>query len=238
MFGRDKIAKIVVEFLGTAMLASAVLSMARITGFAYFPAAAAGLTVGLLVLLIGGISGAHVNPAVTIGQWTLRQISTLTAVVYVCAQMLGGLAAWKLNEWLLDSPLKSIAGPKFSGRVLVAEIIGTFIFGLGVAVAVKKGYKGLKAAGTIGTALFIGILVASLASNGVLNPAVAVGIQSWDWAYAVGPIIGAILGMNLYILLTEPFIPARTTSSVKVSATTAKTKKAAPKKKPAAKKRK
>ena len=47
----------------------------------------------------------------------------------------------------------------------------------------------------------LGILVASTASNGILNPAVALGIRSWNFVYVAGPVLGAIIGMNLYAQL-------------------------------------
>ena len=50
----------------------------------------------------------------------------------------------------------------------------------------------------------MGILVASLASNGIVNPAVAIGVQSWSWVYAVAPLVGAVLGANVYGLMATP----------------------------------
>lgn len=211
MFGQDKVARLVVEFLGTIILSSAVLSMVIYKSLPIFPATAAGFTLALLVLVIGPISGAHVNPAVTIGQWTIRRISTLAAIAYIAAQMLGGFVAWRLANFLLDSQLRNIAGPKFEWRILLAEAIGAFVLTFGIAAAIKRGYDGVASAITVGSALFIGVLTASVASNGLLNPAVALGVNSWSWAYVLGPILGAIIGMNVYVLLTEPLTRKKAT---------------------------
>lgn len=204
MFGRQKVAMLVAEFLGAATLTSAVYAMAVRTSFPYFAAGAAGMTVGLMVLVVGATSGAHLNPAVTVGLWTLRKIQTMQALVYIAAQMLGGVAAWRLMEYLMDSPLKDIAGKNVDWRIMVAEAVGTLIFGFAIAAATIKGYEGLQLAVTVGTGLFIGAMVAAFASNGLLNPAVALGVQSFSVSYVVAPIVGSIVGMNLYSMLFAP----------------------------------
>ncbi len=217
MFGRKKIAIVVAEFLGTFSLASAVLAMAGRTSFPFFPAVMAGGTLGLMVLAIGSVSGAHINPAVTVGMWTLRKIGTTSAAVYIVAQLLGGAVAWRFNEYLLNSPLKNIAGDKFDWRVLIAEAVGTFVFTFGIAAAVYQGYKGLRQAVAIGGSLTLGVLIATFASNGALNPAVALGINSWSFAYVAGPLLGSILGMNLYAQLFAPTLGLVTVSSKKTT---------------------
>lgn len=231
MFGREKIAIIVAEFIGTFTLASVVLSMTARTPFPFFAAVAAGGVVGLMTLLVGNTSGAHLNPAVTIGMWWIRQIQAARAIVLIAAQMLGGLVAITLNEYLLNKSIPSIAGDKFEPRVLVAEAVGAALFTFGIAAVVSQGYKGLKQAVAIGGSLSAGILVASFASNGLLNPAVALGVQSWNWAYAGGPILGALVGVSVYTVVFAPR-PIRATVATHRAAA-AKT--AA--KKPAAKKR-
>lgn len=233
MFGRDKAAMVVAEFIGTFSLASVVLAMIGRTSFPFFAAVIAGGTLGLMTLVIGGVSGAHINPAITLGLWTQRQIDTAKAIVYMAAQFLGGLAAWTLSEYLLNSQLKSIAGDKFEPRVLVAEAVGTFVFAFGVAAAISQGYNGLRKAFTIGGSLTLGIVLATFASNGLLNPAVALGVQSWNYAYVTGPILGSIVGMSTYALLFAPRVTKRKAASV----SRAKTVKKPAKKKPTARKK-
>ena len=201
MFGRSKVAMLVAEFLGTFSLASAILAMARFTAFPFFAAAAAGGTLALMVLVIGATSGAHINPAVTVGMWSLRKIETTRAIVYIAVQLLGGLVAWRLNEYLMNSPLKNTAASKLDWRVFIAEAVGTFIFTFGIAAAVYQGYRGLRQAAAIGGSLALGILIASFGSNGLLNPAVAIGVRSISFAYLAAPVLGAVVGMNVYALL-------------------------------------
>lgn len=201
MFGRQKIAMIVAEFAGTFVLASAVLAMVGRTSFPFFAALAASLAVIGMTLAFGVVSGGYYNPAITIAAWTIRKINTTKAIVFIAAQMLGGLVAWTLNQWLLDTTLKNIANTSFDWRILTAEAIGAAVFAIILAAASYQGYRGIVNAFTAGIGLALGIMVASFAGNGVINPAVAVGIQSWSFVYAAGPVLGAIVGMNLYVLL-------------------------------------
>lgn len=204
MFGRDKLAMIVAEFIGTFSLASVVLAMTLRTNFPYFAATGAGLTLALMVLIIGNRTGAHINPAVTIGQWTLRMIDTTKAIVFIAAQMLGGAVAWRLSEYLLNQPLNNIANTSFDPRILTAEAVGAAIFGIGIIAAIKQRYEGLQLAVTVGGSLTLGAIIASFAGNGLINPAVALATQSWSFVYVAGPILGMILGMNLYAWLFAP----------------------------------
>lgn len=222
MFGRKKIAMVVAEFLGTFILTSAVYAAATQGLPGLFVAMTAAVTLGLLVLTLGPTSGAHVNPAVTFGLWTLRKIETTTAIVYVAAQGLGATVAWRLNSYYLNTKLPNASVSKFDAHIFVAEMVGTLVFTFGIASAVYQGQKGLRLAVTIGASLGIGAMLASLASNGILNPAVAFGLRSWTFAYAVGPIAGSLIGMNLYAQLFAPQTTTKTVANVKVGKTTVK----------------
>ncbi len=202
MLSRKNVAMLVAEALGTAILTFSVLAVAKSAiGISYFAAIGVGLTLAVLVMTLAATSGAHVNPAVTLGLWTLRKIDTVKALLYIVAQFVGALAAFRLYEYLTGRTLENIAAPEFAWPVLVAELVGTAIFGFGIAAAIYQKYDGGKLAMTIGGSLAVGILAAGVASNGLLNPAVALGVQSWDKAYVIGPILGAVVGMNLYAML-------------------------------------
>lgn len=206
MTQRTKIGMLVGEFFGTALLASAVLAQANsnvMVNKSWFIAATAGLTLAVLSLMIGRVSGAHVNPAVTIGLWTLRKIETTTAVVYIAAQLLGGAVALRLFQYLQNDVVPS-AGGSFEWRIFVAEMVGTLVFTFGVAAVVTQKLEGYRAAFTVGTSLMLGVIIATTVSNGFLNPAVALANNSWSWIYASAPIAGAVVGMNLYDLFLAP----------------------------------
>jgi glycerol uptake facilitator-like aquaporin len=202
---RSRIAMLMAEFLGTAVLATVAINVSRSQiGIGYFVAIALGATLALLVLTFGSTSGGHFNPAVTIGLWTLRKIQTIQAIAYLAVQMLGGLAAWQLANYFVGDELRSIAGNAFDWKILVAEAVGAFVFTFAIAAATYQNFGSSKAATLIGGGLFMGVIVASLASNAVINPAIALANQSWSRAYIFGPIIGAVVGMNLYVLLFAP----------------------------------
>ena len=199
MIVKSKVAILVAEFIGTFALTMAVLSMLTNGGDLFQTAAAAGFTLALMVLVIGPVSGAHINPAVTLGLWSIRKVETAQAFAYWGAQFLGAIAAWLLVENARDSDLPAIAGSGYDVHVVVAEMIGTLVFVFGIAAAVNRKYEGGQLAAAVGGSLSVGILIAAaLGSNAVLNPAVALGIQSWSWTYALAPLVGAVLGANIY----------------------------------------
>jgi glycerol uptake facilitator-like aquaporin len=202
MFGKRNIATIVAEFLGTGILTLLVLSVQRSTiGVPFFVAIAAGLAVAVVMFSLGSVSGAHINPAVTIGLWTARKISTVRAILYVGAQLLGAWLAYFLYTYFVNNKLSPIGG-HFEARVLLAEAVGTFIFTFGWAAAVYQGYTKSLSATVSGVAYTIGIIAASAASIGLANPALALGVRAWVWGtYVLGPVIGGIVGINLYGLL-------------------------------------
>lgn len=201
MFSQKKIAMIVAEFLGVAVLTMAVYSMLARTSFPLFSGLAGGATIALMVVVLGGVSGAHLNPAVTLSMWVMRKVDTAQAAVYIAAQVLGGLAAWALINYFIGSSLKNIAGENFEWKVLIAEAVGAAVFAFGATAALIQKLDVGRAAIVTGVSFALGAVVASLASNGIINPAVALGLQSWDWSYAVGPLVGAIVGSNLYAML-------------------------------------
>jgi glycerol uptake facilitator-like aquaporin len=209
MFGRRKVAALVAEFLGTGVLTLAVLSVQRSTiGVPYFVAIAAGLVVAMLVFVFGGVSGGHANPAVTLAMWTARKVNTLTAVLFVVAQLLGAWAAYGVYTYFVNSSLQPIGGT-YTGRVLVAEAIGALILALGWAAIVFRANLTIGArAALVGISYTLGVIVAAAVGIGLINPAVALGVRAWEiwgsmgWGtYVLGPVLGAVIGVNLYGLL-------------------------------------
>jgi aquaporin Z len=199
---RKNMAMVVAELLGTAVLTSVILAVQRSNiGLPYFVALGVGLTMAMLVFMFGNASGAHVNPAVTLGLWSARRINTIKALVYIAAQFAGAALAYTLYNYLVPTGMESIAGAEFQWTVFVAEMVGAFIFTFGVAAAVFQNYEGGQKAATIGGSLAVGILIAAIAGNGIINPAAALGVDSWSKAYVIAPLVGGVLGVNLFALL-------------------------------------
>lgn len=238
MFRKNKLAMLVSEFLGTAGLTMAVLAVTHSQlSLPYFVATTAGLMLVIMVVALSGISGAVFNPALTIGLWTVRKLKSVQALSYIIAQFAGAAAAWYLFVYFTK-----LEGVKNNGtydpRILVAEVTGTFIFAFALAAAVYQRLSlGLKAF-MVGGGLFAGAMVASLGSAGILNPAVAMSLHQWGWGtYVLGPVLGAVVGFNLYNLLfveTEVAEMAEAKAEAKAAAKPAARRAAA--KKPAAKK--
>ena len=161
---------------------------------------AAGLTLGLFVYTLGSISGAHFNPAVTIGAWTLGKIRPSQAVGYIIAQFIGAGLALLLASWMVSTVSLLDLGIDVSNswETGAGEFIGAFFFMFGVAAVIYgKVHQNLSGV-VVGGSLMLGITFALTSSNGVLNPAVAFGIGSFSWMYVIAPIIGSILGMQAF----------------------------------------
>jgi glycerol uptake facilitator-like aquaporin len=85
-----------------------------------------------------------------------------------------------------------------SAGVFGAEAFGTFWLAVGVASVVLGKAPAAASGLTIGASLLLGIAVAAPVSNGVLNPAVALGIGSFSVVYLLGPIVGGAIATLLY----------------------------------------
>jgi len=191
--------KLIAELLGTFALTFAVgLSLAGVLPVAT-PIIAA-LTLGLFVYTIGHISGAHLNPAVTIGVWSIRRIGPRDALAYIAAQLVGAsvalLAVHALVPEFAVTPPAGMAA--FGG-----EILGAFFFVFGIAAVVHNKISPNLSGVVIGFSLFLGISLASVLSGGVLNPAVALGIGSFSLPYILGPLVGAVLAMGVFRFLSS-----------------------------------
>lgn len=196
---------LVAEFLGTGILTMVFLAVSKSSmGYPLFVSFAVGLVLVGLTLSLGAVSGAHLNPAITLGLWTVRKVKTLPAVAYIAAQFLGAGGAYLLYSYLIGQDLPK-STMHFDSKILVAETLGTFIFALGWAAAAYQRYEAGKAASVVGISIVLGALAASVANGGILNPAVAFGAHAFVWGtFALGPVLGSVIGFNLYGLLFAP----------------------------------
>lgn len=202
MFNKKHVAMVVAEFLGTGLLTLLVLSVQRSTiGVPFFVALIGGVTLMAMVFALGDVSGAYLNPAVSLALWTARRLSTLRTVFLVAAEMLGAWVAYYVYTYFVNNKLAPIGG-HFTGRTLAAEAVGAGILGLVWASASFSKWSRTATAPIVGVGLFVAMVAASAAGLGLVNPALALGVRAWVWGtYVVGPLIGAIVGVNLYGLL-------------------------------------
>lgn len=178
----------------------------------------AALTVLVLILTLGKLSGAHINPAVTFALFATRHISALKAFGFIVAQLFGAMLALVVmtkfaetaSPSMLGQPTDLFKAAELMGtwRPFWAEFLGSLLFGLGIGAAVLGKKEGFEAAFTISGALMIGLVLASIGSSAILNPAVAMGISAFTqniWTlivYVGGSVLGVTLGAWLFKLLS------------------------------------
>ncbi len=166
-------------------------------------ALAFGLIVTTMIYVFGNISGAHINPAVTISLAIDKQISKKDTLFYVIAQILGAILASILLKILFPENAK-LGTTLPSGTLLqsaIMEIVSTFLLMLVILGVTQKGNKESKAlAGiVIGAIVLAMIFVAGPISGGSFNPARSIGpaLISGNlqhiWLYIIMPIVGAVM---------------------------------------------
>jgi glycerol uptake facilitator protein len=172
------------------------------------------------VYSVGHISGAHINPAVTIALLATRKIDSLTAGVYIVAQVVGAIIGAVLTYIVLignDPATLGLGAVSYNadtsgiGIALAAEIIGTAIlvftvFGAAVDGRAPAGFAGV----IIGFIVYGIIILVGPITGAALNPARQFGpnlveqaigkATNWDQlvVYIVGPIVGGLIGAFLY----------------------------------------
>ena len=170
-----------------------------------------GLVVMVMVYATGHLSGAHINPAVTVAFAATRHFPGRDALAYIGAQLIGAtagalalLAVWTEKPGHLGATVPSVS----VGSALAYEVVLTaFLMFVIVAVATDTRAVGAAAAiaigGTVGLdALFGGpVTGASMNPARSLGPALAAGEWQDFWVYIVGPVIGALLGALSYELV-------------------------------------
>lgn len=197
------------EFIGTLMLVLIGCGTAAITGVqgsivdgAYLATAAAfGMAIVCIAYSVGKLSGGHVNPAVSIAMYIDGRISFANLLIYIVAQILGGIAGAGLLSLVLGTECGLGVNGLFHGSTylsLCIEAVLTFIFVLTVLGVTLE--ENQNAGIVIGLALFgIHLLGISLTGTSV-NPARSIGpalfVQGTSlitlWVFIVGPLIGGI----------------------------------------------
>jgi MIP family channel proteins len=171
-------------------------------------AAVFGLAVMTMVYATGHLSGAHINPAVTIAFSATRHFPLRDAVAYVPAQLAGATAAALLLRLLWDggpADLGATHPTVGTGAALGYEIALTAILMFVImAVATDTRAVGAAAALAIGGTVAMDSLFAGGATGASMNPARSLGpaLAAWSWSdiwiYLAGPLSGAVLGAILY----------------------------------------
>jgi len=211
----------IAEFLGTFILCFAAVAVilsgtpaVGAGGGLLAIALAQGLALSVAVSIFGGISGAHFNPAVTIGMAVTRRIGPAAAVVYILVQLAAAVTATLIcramfpadavRQGLMGLPLPQ-AWVSTSG-LLLGEIVLAFILMLAIyGTAIDERGRAVKiGAFGIGLTVAANIMAAGAVTGASMNPARSFGPALvsgvWDFHvyYWVGPIIGAVAAALLY----------------------------------------
>jgi glycerol uptake facilitator protein len=182
-----------------------------------------GIVIAAVIYALGRVSGAHINPAVTIALWATKRFPAGEAVAYIIAQCIGAAIGSLLFFFTIGMDAVTIGGlgatapfPGIGyGQAILVEIIATFVLMLVImGVAVDKrappGFAGL----IIGLTVAGMITMAGNISGASLNPARTFGPYVMDFLsggpnlwiyfpiYLIGPVIGAVLAAVFYDRIT------------------------------------
>ncbi|MCK9220536.1 MAG: aquaporin Z [Bacteroidales bacterium] len=186
-------------------------------------AIAFGFAVVAMAYAIGGISGCHINPAVTIGVLVAGKMEIKDAIGYIVSQCLGAILAaavlylilmgrpgFTMGEWALGS---NGWGEGYNGgfdtlSAFIAEAVFTFLFIFVILAVTSKFGNGTMAGLAIGITLMLIHLVAIPITGTSVNPARSLGPAIFAggqalaqlWLFFVAPIAGAILAALLWKL--------------------------------------
>jgi len=217
------------EFIGTFWLVlggcgSAVISSAfPETGIGFLGVSLAfGLTVLTMVFAIGHISGAHLNPAVSVGLWIGKRFPSKDVLPYIIVQVLGGILAGGVLYIIANGQAGFSLADGFASNGYaehspggysllsgaVTEIVLTMMFVLVIMGATDKRAPQGFAPIAIGLALTLIHLISIPVTNTSVNPArstgVAIYVGGWAiaqlWLFWVAPLIGGVLGGLVYSL--------------------------------------
>ncbi|MDI9884744.1 MIP/aquaporin family protein [Streptomyces sp. HNM0645] len=222
------LARAVAELVGTAALVAVVVGsgiqateLSRDVGLQLLANSLATVFgLGVLIVLLGPVSGAHFNPAVTLAEWwTARRggggVTAREAAVYIPAQVTGAIAGAVLADAMFGEPLvKWSTHDRSAGNLLLGEVVATaglilLIFGL--ARTDRLRFAPAAVASYIGAAYWF------TSSTSFANPAVTVGRAFTDTFAGIAPasvpgfvgaqLAGAVVGLALVALI---FVPGRT----------------------------
>ena len=193
----------IAEGVGTFGLSFVVLEV--LSYGAAFPVVVpvvAALTLGLFVYTIGSFSGCHINPSVTIAQLSIGKIPLKDAGIYIVMQFIGALSALFLSKFF--GAVSPLTPGVFDFNLFAAELVGATFFNFGIAAVVLGKVEKAMSGVVVGGSLLLGVLTAvALGSAGILNPAVALALNSLSLVYVLGPVFGAMLGAQAYAFLAR-----------------------------------
>ncbi|MEH0517083.1 aquaporin [Streptomyces sp. B21-079] len=226
---RPLVARAAAELIGTALLVAVVVGsgiqateLTKDVGLQLLANSTATVFgLGILILLLGPVSGAHFNPVVTLAEWwTARRggpgVTLREAAVYLPAQIVGAIAGAILADAMFGEPLvKWSTHDRSAGHLLLGEVVATaglilLIFGLARADQLRFA--------PVAVASYIGAAYWFTSSTSFANPAVTIGRAFTDTFAGIAPgsvlgfigmqLVGGVVGLALVALIFMPGRPA------------------------------
>lgn len=206
--------KYVVEFIGTFFLVLTI-GCAVIGGAGSLAPLAIGSALMVMIFAGGHISGAHYNPAVTLGVFMRGKCAASDVVPYMISQVAGAVVAAMAVAFLVGSPATPPLdiGPDSVAKALLAEFLFTFaLVWVVLNVATANGTSGNSFYGlAIGFTVLTGAFAVGGISGGAFNPAVAVAITVMKlsaakniWIYMVADFLGAAVAALVFRFANGP----------------------------------
>ena len=204
--------KYLVEFIGTFFLVLAIGMAVIEPGAGNLAPIAIGFALMVMVYAGGHISGAHYNPAVTLGIWMRGRVNTADVLPYIVSQLIAAALAAATVKFLRAGIAVTPITPKI-GPALLAELLFTFALVYVVLnSATAEGTSGNSFYGlAIGMTVMTGAFAVGDISGGAFNPAVAIGISilgisSWGnlWIYLVANFVAAAIAAFVFNLINPP----------------------------------
>ncbi|PZU46407.1 MAG: porin [Microbacterium sp.] len=201
---RNALAELVGTFIFVFAIIGAVASGSDLTPLAI------GFALMVMVFATGHISGAHLNPAVSLGALLRGAISITTFVAYVVAQLVGGTLAALVSFALwprVEAPVAIEVGPAFLVEALWTFVLVYVVLNVATTKSnVNNSFYGL----AIGSTVFVGAVAVGGISGGGFNPAVALGLSITGvfdfgayWLYLLAPLVGAAVAALLFRALNS-----------------------------------
>ena len=205
--------KYIAEFIGTFFLVLTVGCTVIGAGTGVIAPLAIGASLMVMVFAGGHVSGAHYNPAVTLGVFIRGKLKAADVVPYWIAQILGAaLAAFLVGKFLRAGVTVTPMAPKLV-PALLAEFLFTFALVYVVLhTATAEGTSGNSFYGlAIGMTVMTGAFAVGDISGAAFNPAVAVGISlmgisAWAnlWIYLVADLVAGLCAAFVFVAINPP----------------------------------
>lgn len=167
-----------------------------------------GLVVMAMIYAVGDISGAHLNPAVTLGFWLARRLPGKQVLPYFASQLVGAFAASAIIAALFAHPNLGATIPKDASQSFILETVLTALLMLVILnVSIDAKETGMMAGAAVGAVIGLEAMFAGPISGASMNPArsiapaVVSGQMTSLWVYVAAPVLGSAMAVPLFLAM-------------------------------------